>query len=506
MSESLSPNLEPNPVETRRRRIRNLIEPCVDDPDRFNSVVLGRAPYWEKQVEVCRAIVKHRTVVVPSGNAVGKTFLAAGIILWYLYTHPGSLVIGTAPSQMLLGTVLMKEIRRAFRNSLLPLGGEISESPHTSPQTLIVDGDGWQFLGVATRGVERLSGHHNKDLLVVVDEASGVDRDICDAIRSLNPAKSIWFGNPIRSSGEFRDLHDRAMKERLHPAEEGSGCVSIPMSSLESPDIHLARSPRGLADQGFIQEIANTYGIDSLYWNSHVLGLFPDSTHDYLLKPFWVDRCAQCSRPNIAGGRRVLGVDLSAGVGRDRTVFVVRDDLGVLEIQSSRHIDLSGAAAEIHRLKRVHGLRDEDIIFDGGGVGADLPRHLEQYRILEARPFLGSLSGGSRYSNRRTKVAWQLRRRLDPNRPFPLAQLPDVDRYHLPSRPTAPAPQSQIQPPFHIPMTAEWASLREELVELKYSHIGSKTSLETKEEFGKRLGRSPDLVDALLMTFDGEEI
>jgi hypothetical protein len=82
--------------------------------------------------------------------------------------------------------------------------------------------------------------------------------------------------------------------------------------------------------------------------------------------------------------------------------------------------------------------------------------------------------------NRRTANAFALRRRLDPNRsgyvPFYCGGLPD------------------------------WPQLREELAKLRSPAMEVeagqvKQVLEDKDALAARLRRSPDLLDALLMTF-----
>ena len=52
---------------------------------------------------------------MPAGRAVGKSFLLAGTVLWWLYTRPNSLVITTGPDHRQVVSVLWKEIRRALR-------------------------------------------------------------------------------------------------------------------------------------------------------------------------------------------------------------------------------------------------------------------------------------------------------------------------------------------------------------------------------------------------------
>ena len=68
--------------------MRTLLDACRDDPARFQEEVLGRR-LWAKQVEVCQAIARSPITVVPAGRAVGKSFLLAGTVLWWLYTRPG---------------------------------------------------------------------------------------------------------------------------------------------------------------------------------------------------------------------------------------------------------------------------------------------------------------------------------------------------------------------------------------------------------------------------------
>ena len=75
----------------------------------------------------------------------------------------------------------------------------------TSPQQVDC-GNGWQALGFSTTSIERASGQHNEHLLVVVDEASGVEEEIWDAIESLGYERLVAIGNPIRAEGRFVDL------------------------------------------------------------------------------------------------------------------------------------------------------------------------------------------------------------------------------------------------------------------------------------------------------------
>jgi hypothetical protein len=60
----------------------------------------------------------------------------------------------------------------------------------------------------------------------------------------------------------------------------------------------------------------------------------------------------------------------------------------------------------------------------------------------------------------------------------------------------------ELQPPFTLPPERPWwPRLRRGAGALRYYHKGKLIALENKDEMAKRLGRSPDLVDALLMSF-----
>ena len=166
---------------------------------RFQEEVLGRR-LWAKQVEVCQAIARSPITVVPAGRAVGKSFLLAGTVLWWLYTRPMSLVITTGPDHRQVVSVLWKEIRRALRPRFeqgrrvspgLVLGHDHLTAGYNSPQRLSVKlGTDWGALGFAAQYEEGFSGQHAGDLLVIVDEASGVAAPIWSAIHGLAASRA----------------------------------------------------------------------------------------------------------------------------------------------------------------------------------------------------------------------------------------------------------------------------------------------------------------------------
>lgn len=474
--------------------LAQLLHRTRNDPVGFSNVVLGRPPLTDDQARIVRAVVRHKIVVVPTGNSVGKSFMLAGLMLWWVYTRPHSLVIATAPSQTLLGSVLFKEVRRALASCPVRLPGRLTDSPRASPQTLEIDSAGWGILAFATRGVERLSGQHNPELLIVVDEASGVEDEIWEALDSQNPKRMVVCGNPIRAEGRFRELAARADRERADPTIPVSDRVhEIRIPSTSSPDIHLDRSPRGLADKGFLDASRRQYGMDGLWWRTHIAALFPEVSSDALIPEAWLDWATRPEHQirlvanDARGGFRRIACDLGEGVGRDRTVVLARDDLRILEVSASRTDGLPEAAMMIKRMALKWNVEHNRIVYDCMGVGKSLGNHLMRAGIVGARGYAGSGRPRERdsFANLRSESAWRMRNRLDPN------WCPD------PHRPTI------RQPPFYIPPAEWWPQMREELKTLSYDFVGKTTRLVPKEEHADRLGRSPDLADALLMSFSG---
>jgi phage terminase large subunit len=486
-------------VSDQLRRARAVLDACRDDPALFNEAVLGRT-LWSKQVEVCRSVAEFPTTLVPAGRAVGKSYLLAGVVLWWLYTRPNSLVITTGPDHRQVVTVLWKEIRRALRpqyvdgrrvSPLIDLEYDQLTTGMGSPQRLVVrGGTEWQAIGFAAGSGEGFSGQHAAELLVVVDEATGVDEPIWDAIHGLASTRLVAVGNPIRRDCTFHELCETAA------SLSGSATMNVVrISSLETPDAARPTSAVGMASKSFLDQMRVIHGEDSPWWRSNILGFFPGEESLRFLPTAWIDAS---TRPEIledelwrdhADGPVWCGVDIAGGVGADRSVVLIRNSKQILEIFSSdKHgvMDetrdrLEPVVVELCRKWNVPGNR---VIYDKGGLGRSFASYLENHGLHGAIGYFGAGKGGKLYVNRRTANAFAIRKRLDPNR--------------------------QDFVPFYCGRQPHWPQLRQELAELRSPTMEVeegqvKQMLESKEAMAARLHRSPDLLDALLMTFTYNE-
>lgn len=483
-------------MSDRRQRLADLLADCHDDPGLFHEAILGRLPLHGRQEEIARSVCTNRVTVVPAAHAVGKSWYAATAALHWLFTRPGSKVVTTSASNNQLVSVLWAAIKNAHSGSRIPLAGAISDG-HAIPQRLEL-GPEWYAMGWSAKKPESFSGVHGGEILVIVDEASGVEQPIWDAIESLGYSSLLALGNPIRSGGHFRALFEQARAGAPGYAAYHLSAFDSPYAKLTDEDVKARGLPRGLATASWIERIRRLFGEGSLYWRTRVLALFPEQDHDQLFPQAWVDRCVLVRR---AGGNSVpcVIVDISKGTGRDRTVVLAADYLGLREVHGSNQVGVQEAAVLAVQVAQRHGVRPENVIYDAGGwAGSDMRRYLDQFGYHGATPYYGSGGTSGRYRNLRSRCAWRLRQRLDPERPTRV-RLRRVDPYQPPRSQPAPEP-IEIQPPFHIPAGLQgWEEMREELLELRYRHDGPRLELEKKENMAQRLGRSPDLADVMIM-------
>ncbi len=474
--------------------VTNLLKICQDRPDLFNELFLDRPAYWSRQMDLCRSVVEYRTTVAYSGNMVGKDYWIAGIILWWLLTRPNSLCIITGPSQMVLGSVTFKEIRRCLEGAVLPCGGKLSSGIKASPAVIEI-APGWQALGFSTTSVERASGQHPKHLLAVVEEASGVEDFVFDAIDSLGYERLVCIGNPIRAEGKFVDLIRQAARDRADdvPARLAVNAIRIP--STESPHAQDEKSAFGLADRTWLDAMYRKYGCGSLWVGSHIDARIPDVDAEQLIDPTWLAHHSKQQRTSVppthpVNRTRRIACDLSEGVGRDSTCVVVVDDRGVLDVALGNGMGLPEAAETISRLSKKWNVPHERITYDKLGIGRNFPNHLARWGITLAIPYAGEgrPQDPSSYVNLRTEAGWKLRNRLDTT--------------HAAYRPASPGcpPRAQPQLPFHFCPGPYYARLVDELRPLTYGLVGKKSKLLPKDVWATILGHSPDVADALIQS------
>jgi hypothetical protein len=297
---------------------------------------------------------------------------------------------------------------------------------------------------------EALQGFHARNLLFVVDEASGVDDRIFQAAEgalSTKSARVVLAGNPTQLSGYF---HRAFHADRNH-------WTGLHFSCLDSP----------LADPAYARTMAAKYGQDSDIHRVRVLGEFPRAGLTGLIPPDLAE--AACRRAlteaSCAHAPGVFGLDV-ARFGDDASVLVLRRGLFCRVLGRWQGLDTMRVADLTARLEAEH--RPAAVFIDAGAMG---PGVIDRLRQLGRRPvevhFGGKALRDDRFANRRAEMWAGVRDWLAAG-----GALPDC------------------------------AELRQDLCAPQYGFdAAGRLQLERKEDMKRRGLASPDHGDALALTF-----
>jgi phage terminase large subunit len=176
----------------------------------FVQDVLGRSP-WSKQSEIISDVFKYPVVAVKSCNAAGKSDLASDVALAFLMCKPNSIVITTAPTWRQVKDVIWRYIRGKHAKAPVKL------SEAQCNQVGLDLSEEWFAVGLSTKDSEKFFGYHADDILVIIDEASGVEEEIWVGVDAVTPnlnAHVLAIGNPTNPDGRFyRMFQDPLVKK-----------------------------------------------------------------------------------------------------------------------------------------------------------------------------------------------------------------------------------------------------------------------------------------------------
>jgi hypothetical protein len=199
-----------------------------DRPEAFARDVL-KVDLVPLQVEVARMLlVPPYRVLVPSGNNLGKTLLAAAIVLWWFCTRSPAMILTTAPTYDQVRDLLWKEIRRLAREAgltlpFLPKACRIERSPDDFA------------VGTTARGEGGMKGKHGPNQIFVFDEATDVAADWWSAVDTMfQPPGHAWLAifNPTDPSSRAYQEHSVGGRNEL-----GRPWHIVRMSALDHPNV-----------------------------------------------------------------------------------------------------------------------------------------------------------------------------------------------------------------------------------------------------------------------------
>lgn len=304
-----------NPVSARSEWLA-----YENDPVGF--IEAGLKEYlWSKQQEICRALIPEGArVAVKSCHSSGKSFLAARIVGWFGSCHkPGdAFIVTSAPTFPQVRAILWRELNRAHAKGNLP--GRMNQVEWFVGNELIAFGR-----KPDDNSMTAFQGLHQKNLLVLLDEACGVASPIwiaADTLIANKGGRMLAIGNPDDPNTEFGNI-----------CMPGSGWTVITISAFDTPNLTGEEIPEYLSDllisREWVEEKKRKWGEESPLYKSKVKGEFPDVSEDSLIAPRYVTAAVDRFNEAVAlgtlpnDGPNELGVDV-ARYGRNQTVIYHR--------------------------------------------------------------------------------------------------------------------------------------------------------------------------------------
>jgi phage terminase large subunit len=273
-----------------------------DDPVSFVEDIFSVVPdAWQQ--EALRAVANGENVSVVSGHGVGKSAFMAWLVVWYLCTRHMAKIPCTAPTAHQLSDILWAEIQTWLYQSPLK---DLLVWTATRLSMAGMEGS-WFAVARTSSTPEALAGFHAKNLMFLVDEASGVEDQVFNVVEGAitsEGAQLVMCSNGTQDHGYFFDSHNKNAG-KFH-------CIHV--SSEDSPRV----------SRNWVRDMEEKWGRDSNVFRVRVLGLFPKSTDDTFIPESLVARAIGRERLKITeSSPREMGIDV-ARFGSDDTAIVIR--------------------------------------------------------------------------------------------------------------------------------------------------------------------------------------
>lgn len=428
------------------------IDAYKGDPVAFVVNVLGAQPLpWQK--DFLEAVARgERRISVRAGHGVGKSTACSWALIWFMLTRYPQKSVCTAPTASQLYDALFSEVKH-WVNKLPPVLRDTIEL--FSDRIVLKSAPESSFLSARTSSADRpeaMAGIHSENVLLIFDEASAIPEPVFESAAgsmSGHNALTVLIGNPTRNSGLFFKTHHILSSEwfTMHVS-----CVSNPMVS---PD--------------FIKQIRDTYGETSNAFRVRVLGEFALKEDDTLIPAELVDSAMSRDVTVDPKAGLIYGLDV-ARFGDDRTVLVKRRGSVVVEIKAWNGADLMETTGRVVSEARLD--KPEVICVDSIGLGSGVADRLRELGFNVRDVNVSEVAAMNPQAAKLRDELWL------------------TARDWLATRAV------------HIPKHDE---LRAELVAPTYTFLSNgKLKVEAKGELKKRGMRSPDIADALCLTFAGE--
>ncbi len=409
---------------------------------------------------------------------MGKSATSAITVLWFALTREASgrdwKAVTTAGAWRQLERYLWPEIRKWARLIRWDVLGREPLDERSELLALNLKLRHGSAFAVASDNPELIEGAHADSVLYVFDESKAISADTFDAAEgafsgaaegSGIEAFALAMSTPGEPNGRFYDIHRRA------PGLDDWWVRHVTLDEAIAA---------GRVAPEWSQRRRLQWGEDSAVYHNRVLGEFHSSDEDGVIPLGWVEAANErwrtwddAGRPPVEGPY-VVGVDVARS-GTDKTVLAIRRGPVIVELRRASREDTMQTAGRVKGV--LDASRSATAVVDVIGIGAGVVDRLREQRC-NVEGFNASegtkrrdASGELGFVNQRSAAHWNLRELLDPANGHDLALPPDD---LLTGDLTAP----------------HWRVMS-----------GGKIQVESKNDIRKRIGRSTDDGDAVVMAF-----
>lgn len=397
---------------------------------------------------------------IASGHGIGKSATTGMLVNFLMSTRPNARGVITANTSPQLESKTWAEIAKWHKRSLFADWFDVTTGRGSMKMTHVDSPESWRCDAQTCReeNSEAFAGLHAADStpFFVFDEASAVPDTIHEVAQGgLTDGEPMLFafGNPTRNSGWFFETF-HGQRHRWNTRQ------------IDSRDVQLTNK-----DQ--IQQWVDDYGEDADFVRIRVRGVFPRAATAQFIPTDIVDEAMSGEPPPARAFSQpaVVGVDV-ARFGDDSSVIFTRigRDARAFPPAKFKGLDTmafaSKVAAHINHLRGM-GLRVVTFV-DGGGVGGGVVDRLRQMHFPVVDVQFGSRADDPRkHANKRAQMWDGMRDWLKAGGKIP------NDR-----------------------------ALAAELTGVEYGFSASdQIQLERKQDMKSRGLGSPDMADALALTF-----
>ncbi len=400
-----------------------------------------------------RELVKKVGISVMSGKGTGKDAMAAWLILWFLTCFNRPVIPCTANTQKQLKEVLWREVYKWLKGSLIE-----KYITWQSEKIFLTERGGKDWFAVARtvnakatpdEQVETLQGFHEENMMIIVDEASGIPDPVFRPFEttltgSLNFVLMIF--NPTRSRGFAIDSHGVNRKEWI--------CL------------HWDAEESELVSREQIQRLEEKYGRDSNAFRIAVKGLPPITDTDCLIPRNWIEDAVDRDIEVSDDDPLLLGVDV--GAGGDKSIILHRQGgvvSRIVENTSKNTMELVGWV-----VREIEDFEADAVFVDVIGLGNGVYNRLRElgYRVYPVD--VGTRARNHDKFNRlRDELWWTVREQFEHG----TISIPDDEELFY------------------------------ELESIKYDEMDSsgRIKIEGKRDLRRRGLSSPNKADALCLTY-----